>query len=63
MKGTAAESLGYIKDKRVIQPLIDALSDKDANFDAKNFLIAITGMRFERDPEAWNRWLAGQNNK
>jgi len=61
LKGTAAESLGYIGDKRAIKPLIEALNDRDASFDAQNALIMITGKRFERDPEAWNQWLAGQS--
>ncbi len=63
IKEKAAESLGYIKDKRAIQPLIDALSDKNAAFGAHNSLITITGMRFEGDPEVWKQWLATQNKK
>lgn len=55
IKGTAAESLGYIKDKRAIQSLIDALKDKDACFEANNALIMITGKRLGRDPEAWRQ--------
>ena len=61
IKGTAAESLGYIEDKRAIKPLIEALNDRDAASDAHNALIMITGMRFERDPAVWNQWLAGQS--
>ncbi len=60
VKGTAAEALGMIKDERAIQPLIDALADENADFYAHNALITITGKRFERDPDEWNRWMAGQ---
>ena len=59
-KEAAAESLGYIKDRRAIRPLVEALEDKDAAFGAHNALITITGMRFERDPAIWNKWLAGE---
>ena len=50
-----------LKDERAIQPLIDALADKDADFFAHEALITITGKRFERDPDVWNKWMAGQN--
>jgi len=61
IKAVAAQALGMIKDERAIQPLIDALSDKDADFFAHDALITITGNRFERDPDEWNKWMAGRN--
>lgn len=60
IKRTAAEALGMIKDKRVLQPLIDTLTDEDAGWQAHNALLTITDKRFEQDPEAWNKWLAEQ---
>ena len=60
IKGTAAEALGMIKDERVLQPLIDTLTDEDAGWYAYNALLTITGKRFEQDPDAWNEWMAEQ---
>jgi hypothetical protein len=56
LKGIAAESLGWIKDKRAIGPLIEALDDEA--FYARNALITITG---ERDHEAWQRHVVADN--
>ncbi len=62
IKGTTAEILGMIRDERAIRPLIDVLADKDADFFAHDALIAITGMRLERDSDAWNQWMTGKNH-
>jgi hypothetical protein len=58
-KRAAAEALGVIGDERAVAPLIDALTDKDADFFAHNSLITITDKRFGYDPGEWRQWLAG----
>ena len=60
MKGVAAESLGWIKDERAIPALIDALSDEP--FFAHNALVAITGERFDGNPEVWRKWFEKTKN-
>ena len=63
VRGTAAQSLGMIKDDRVLQPLIDALTDQDANFFAHEALLTLTGKRFDYSPDKWNEWMKERTGK
>ncbi|MBF0528876.1 MAG: HEAT repeat domain-containing protein [Deltaproteobacteria bacterium] len=51
LRGIAAESLGWIKDKKAIEPLLEVLDVEP--FYALNALIEITG---ERNQEVWKKW-------
>ncbi|MHC1727537.1 MAG: HEAT repeat domain-containing protein [Syntrophobacteraceae bacterium] len=51
LRGVAAEGLGLIKDKKAIEPLLEALDVEP--FYALNALIEITG---ERNQEVWKKW-------
>lgn len=63
VKGTAAQSLGMIKDDRVLQPLIDALPDQNAGFYAHEALLTLTGERFDSNPDTWNEWMKERAGK
>jgi HEAT repeats len=56
IKQAAAENLGFMKAKKAIKPLIDAMRIEEVRFHAHNALIAITGRRLGDDPDAWLRW-------
>ena len=51
-RGKAADSLGLIKDKRAIEPLLQALDEEPRH--ALEALISITG---ERDEQVWKKWI------
>ncbi|MEW6262920.1 MAG: HEAT repeat domain-containing protein [Thermodesulfobacteriota bacterium] len=54
LRGLAAEGLGWMKDERAIEPLIDALVDEP--FNTYNALLTITGQRLDRNPQTWKEW-------
>ena len=56
IKQTAAENLGFMKAKKAIKPLIDAMQIDDVRFHAHNALITITGQRLGNAPDAWLKW-------
>lgn len=57
-KGSAIWALSEIKDTRAVEPLIEALDDREWNIreNAHNALSNITGEDFGEDADAWKKW-------
>ncbi|MBU2547388.1 MAG: HEAT repeat domain-containing protein [Proteobacteria bacterium] len=57
VREAAAYALGRIGDRKAIEPLIEALADEEARFQAHNALLMITGRHLGDDPAEWRAWL------
>jgi len=57
VRSASAEALGWIGERRAVEPLIGLLGDPEVRFQAHNALITITGQRLSDDPDEWRAWL------
>ena len=57
VQAAAADALGWIGEKRAVEPLIELLNNEAVRFQAHNALITITGQRLSDDPAEWRAWL------
>lgn len=55
----AARFLGHCRDRRVLDPLIDALEQRDFGvvYESERSLMRLTGQTFDYDPVGWRLWL------
>lgn len=57
-KGKAASTLGWMKDLRAVEPLINTLCKESGSLrnSASHSLTQLTGQDFGEDPEKWRKW-------
>jgi HEAT repeat protein len=55
----SAKFLGYCRDRAVLEPLIDALTQRDFGvvYESERSLMRLTGRSFDYDPTSWRGWL------
>ena len=60
VRQTAARVLGFLQDRRVLDPLVDALEQRDFGvvYESERSLMRLTGRAFDYDAPAWREWLA-----
>ena len=57
VKSAAADSLGFLGDKRALEPLIEALGDEEIRTQAHSALMKLTDQQLGDDPAQWRDWL------
>jgi hypothetical protein len=61
----ANDALARLKDPQTVEPLIEMVDEEETGVynDAVLILRAMTGQKFEFDPEEWRQWWAQQGGK